>query len=92
MDNTEHLLKLLEENELDFAVVEGFFDINEDLVLNALYCSTGAAFVQLSASLEAQNPFDLAGSIRIDVPENSIKVTKVSQNQWKVSCKLLNSV
>lgn len=66
-------------------MVEGFFDINEDLVLNALYCSTGAAFVQLSASLEAQNPFDLAGSIRIDVPENSIKVTKVSQNQWKVS-------
>ena len=26
VDNTEHLLKLLEENELDFAVVEGFFD------------------------------------------------------------------
>lgn len=66
-------------------MVEGFFDTNEDLVLNALFCSTGPAFVQLSASLEAQNPFDLAGSIRIDVPENSIKVTKVSQNQWKVS-------
>lgn len=66
-------------------MIEGFFDTNEDLVLNALYCSTGAAFVQLSASLEAQNPFDLAGSIRIDVPENSIRVTKVSQDQWKVS-------
>ena len=26
VDNTERLLKLLEENELDFAVVEGFFD------------------------------------------------------------------
>ena len=26
VDNTEHLLRLLEENELDFAVVEGFFD------------------------------------------------------------------
>ena len=26
VDNTEHLLHLLEENELDFAVVEGFFD------------------------------------------------------------------
>ncbi|MGM9585731.1 MAG: LysR family transcriptional regulator [Faecousia sp.] len=26
VDNTEHLLKLLEENELDFAVIEGFFD------------------------------------------------------------------
>lgn len=26
VDNTEHLLKLLEENALDFAVVEGFFD------------------------------------------------------------------
>ena len=26
MDNTERLLRLLEENELDFAVVEGFFD------------------------------------------------------------------
>ena len=26
MDNTEHLLRLLEENELDFSVVEGFFD------------------------------------------------------------------
>lgn len=26
VDNTEHLLKLLEENELDFAVVEGFFE------------------------------------------------------------------
>lgn len=26
VDNTEHLLKMLEENALDFAVVEGFFD------------------------------------------------------------------
>ncbi|MGN0313278.1 MAG: LysR substrate-binding domain-containing protein [Fusicatenibacter sp.] len=26
VDNTEHLLKLLDENELDFAIVEGFFD------------------------------------------------------------------
>lgn len=26
VDNTEHLLKLLEENQLDFAIVEGFFD------------------------------------------------------------------
>ena len=26
VDNTEHLLHLLEENQLDFAVVEGFFD------------------------------------------------------------------
>lgn len=26
VDNTEHLLRLLEANELDFAVVEGFFD------------------------------------------------------------------
>lgn len=26
VDNTEHLLRLLEENKLDFAVVEGFFD------------------------------------------------------------------
>ena len=26
VDNTEHLLKSLEENELDFAVIEGFFD------------------------------------------------------------------
>ena len=26
VDNTEHLLRLLEENTLDFAVVEGFFD------------------------------------------------------------------
>lgn len=28
VDNTEHLLRLLEGNELDFAVVEGFFDKN----------------------------------------------------------------
>lgn len=28
VDNTEHLLKLLEENALDFAVIEGFFDKN----------------------------------------------------------------
>ena len=28
VDNTEHLLTLLEENKLDFAVVEGFFDKN----------------------------------------------------------------
>ena len=28
VDNTEHLLGLLEENELDFAVIEGFFDKN----------------------------------------------------------------
>lgn len=28
VDNTEHLLKLLEENSLDFAIVEGFFDKN----------------------------------------------------------------
>ena len=28
VDNTEHLLRLLEENELDFAVVEGYFDKN----------------------------------------------------------------
>ncbi len=26
VDNTEHLLKLLEENRLDFAIVEGYFD------------------------------------------------------------------
>ena len=26
VDNTEHLLKLLEENQLDFAIVEGYFD------------------------------------------------------------------
>lgn len=26
VDNTEHLLKMLEENQLDFAVVEGYFD------------------------------------------------------------------
>lgn len=26
VDNTEHLLKMLEENELDFAVIEGYFD------------------------------------------------------------------
>lgn len=26
VDNTEHLLKLLDQNELDFAVVEGYFD------------------------------------------------------------------
>jgi DNA-binding transcriptional LysR family regulator len=26
VDNTEHLLKMLEENVLDFAVIEGFFD------------------------------------------------------------------
>ncbi len=26
VDNTEHLLKLLDENQLDFAIVEGFFD------------------------------------------------------------------
>lgn len=26
VDNTEHLLRLLEENQLDFAVVEGYFD------------------------------------------------------------------
>lgn len=26
VDNTEHLLRLLEDNQLDFAVVEGFFD------------------------------------------------------------------
>lgn len=26
VDNTEHLLKLLEQNELDFAVIEGYFD------------------------------------------------------------------
>ena len=28
VDNTEHLLKFLEANELDFAVIEGFFDKN----------------------------------------------------------------
>ena len=28
VDNTEHLLKLLEENTLDFAIIEGFFDKN----------------------------------------------------------------
>lgn len=26
VDNTEHLLKLLEENQLDFAIIEGYFD------------------------------------------------------------------
>lgn len=26
VDNTEHLLKMLDENELDFAVIEGYFD------------------------------------------------------------------
>lgn len=28
VDNTEHLLKLLDENQLDYAVIEGFFDKN----------------------------------------------------------------
>lgn len=28
VDNTEHLLKLLEENQLDFAIIEGYFDKN----------------------------------------------------------------
>ena len=29
VDNTEHLLRLLDENQLDFAIVEGFFDKND---------------------------------------------------------------
>lgn len=66
-------------------MVEKFFDTNQELVLNALYYSTGKAYEKLSASLEAQNPFEMGEKIRIDVPENSIKVTKVTQNQWKVS-------
>ena len=28
VDNTEHLLRLLDENHLDFAIVEGYFDKN----------------------------------------------------------------
>lgn len=37
VDNTEHLLHLLEENELDFAVIEGFFDKNcfDSMLLHA---------------------------------------------------------
>ena len=66
-------------------MVEKFFDTNQELVLNALFCSTGKAYEKLSASLEAQNPFEVGENMRIDVPENSIRVTKVSQSQWKVS-------
>lgn len=66
-------------------MVEGFFDTNQELVLHALFCSTGEAYTKLSTSLEAQNPFEVGDSMRIDVPKNSIRVTKVTQEQWKVS-------
>lgn len=68
-----------------FRMVEGFFDTNEQLVKGALYCSTGQAQEYLQEKLSKENPFDKAKTVRIDVPENVIKVTKVTNNQWKVS-------
>lgn len=66
-------------------MVESFYDTNEYLVARALMCSTGNANKKLQSKLETENPFDLAGTTRIDVPYNSITVTKVSQIQWKAS-------
>lgn len=66
-------------------MVESFYDTNEYLVARALMCSTGNANKKLQSKLETENPFDLAGTTRIDVPYNSITVTKVSQTQWKAS-------
>lgn len=66
-------------------MVESFYDTNEYLVARALMCSTGSANKKLQEKLEAENPFELAGTTRIDVPYNSITVTKISQTQWKAS-------
>lgn len=66
-------------------MVESFYDTNEYLVARALMCSTGNASAKLQARLEEENPFELSESTRIDVPYNSITVTKISQTQWKAS-------
>lgn len=66
-------------------MIDTYYDSNEYLVMRALRCSTGQASLDLQASLEENNPFELAESKSIDVPYNSISVQKISQTQWKVS-------
>lgn len=77
--------KLLKEFIRGIRMVGGFFDINQELVLKALFCSTGNAYQMMKKSLEEQNPFEVSNSYTIDVPLNSITITKISQNQWKAS-------
>ncbi len=66
-------------------MIESYYDSNEYLVRRALMCSVGNANDLLQASLLENNPFELSGSKRIDVPYNSITVEKISQTQWKAS-------
>ena len=66
-------------------MIESYYDSNEYLVRRALMCSIGDANSLLQASLLENNPFELSGSKRIDVPYNSITVEKISQTQWKAS-------
>lgn len=66
-------------------MVEAFYDNNEYLVKRALCCVAGKASDLLHEKLEAENPFELSESKTVDVPYNSITVTKISQTQWKAS-------
>lgn len=66
-------------------MIEAFYDDNEYLVKRALCCSTGNASAMLQEKLETENPFELYETKTVDVPYNSITVTKISQTQWKAS-------
>lgn len=66
-------------------MIDTYYDSNEYLVMRALRCSTGQANIDLQASLQENNPFELSGSKSVDVPYNSITVQKINQTQWKVS-------
>lgn len=66
-------------------MVESFYDNNEELVKTVLLTTTGSAYKQIQEHLKDNNPFDLSKNKKVDVPYNSISVTKISQDQWKAS-------
>lgn len=66
-------------------MIESFYDDNDYLVKRALCCCTGKASSLFREKLQDENPFNLSAVMTIDVPYNSITVTKISQEQWKAS-------
>lgn len=66
-------------------MVESFYDNNEKNVKTTLLTSTGTASKMVEKRLEENNPFELSETKTVDVPYNSIAITKITQSQWKAS-------
>ena len=66
-------------------MVESFYDNNEKNVKTTLLTSIGTASKMVEKRLEENNPFKLSETKTVDVPYNSITITKITQSQWKAS-------